>query len=232
MARRRPVAADLADASPSVGGMTFSGFPEEALLFYEGLRADNSKAYWTDHKAAYDACVKAPMEALLADLEPEFGRAKLFRPYRDVRFSKDKTPYKEHAAAVVVDGRSGALYVQLSADGLYVGGGYWHTSRDQSQRLRAAVADERTGAELERLLTALDGWEVLGERYKRLPKPYAIDHPRADLLHHKALAAGYAFEPAEWLHEPACGEQVAQAWRAVVPLRDWLNQHVGPARTD
>lgn len=70
--------------------MTFTGFPEQALVFYEGLRADNSKAYWTDHKGVYDSCVKAPMEALIASLEGGFGRAKFFRPYRDVRFSKDK----------------------------------------------------------------------------------------------------------------------------------------------
>ncbi|MCW2681126.1 MAG: hypothetical protein JWM62_2527 [Frankiales bacterium] len=210
----------------------FEGFPEEALVFYEGLRADNTKAYWTDHKATYDRAVKAPMEALLIQLEPEFGQAKLFRPYRDVRFAKDKTPYKDHAAAVVHSERSGALYVQLSADGLYVGGGYWHTTTDQSQRLRAAVADARTGAQLERILHGLRAWEVLGERYKRLPKPYSAQHPRAVLLHHKALAVGLAFAPAEWLHEAECGQRVAQAWRQAVPLRDWLDQHVGPAQSE
>jgi uncharacterized protein (TIGR02453 family) len=209
--------------------MTFDGFPEQALLFYEGLRADNTKAYWSDHKATYDACVKAPMEALLADLEPEFGAAKFFRPYRDVRFAKDKTPYKDHAAAVVHDGPAGALYVQLSADGLYLGGGYWHTQTDQAQRLRAAVADDLTGGALLRLLGDLAGWQISGDRLKRLPKPYDAAHPRADLLHHKSLTAGRSFEPAEWLHEPECGARVAQAWRTLGPLNAWLAQHVGPS---
>lgn len=206
----------------------FTGFPEQALIFYEGLRADNTKAYWTDHKSTYDGMVKAPMEGLLAQLAPEFGVAKLFRPYRDVRFSKDKTPYKDHAAAVVQGDGLGALYVQLSADGLFVGGGYWHTTTDQGQRLRATVGDDRLGGQLSGLLDGLPGWDLLGERYKRLPKPYALDHPRADLLHHKTLAVGRSFEPAAWLHEPECGERVAAAWRQVVPLRDWLDQHVGP----
>ena len=210
----------------------FNGFPEQALVFYEGLRADNTKAYWTDHKQTYDEAVRAPMESLLASLEPEFGKAKFFRPYRDVRFAKDKTPYKEHAAAVVIDDREGALYVQLSADGLYVGGGYWHTQTDQAQRLRAASADEHTGRQLQEVLDRLIGWEVLGERLKRLPKPYEQDHPRAGLLHHKSLAAGLAFEPAEWLHEPECGAQVAQAWREVTPLKDWLTTNVGPTRRE
>ena len=203
-----------------------TGFPEQALVFYEGLEADNTKAYWTDHKAVYDRAVKAPLEALLAELAPEFGPAKVFRPYRDVRFSKDKTPYKTHAAAVVES--DGSLYLQLGADGLYVGGGYWHTATDQVQRLRTAVDDDLSGRQLVDVLGTLSGWEVIGERLKRLPKPYAPDHPRADLLLHKGLAAGLRFEPAEWLHEPECGARVAQAWRQVQPLNAWLARHVGP----
>jgi uncharacterized protein (TIGR02453 family) len=206
--------------------VSFAGFPEEALEFYEGLRADNTKAYWADHRAAYERIVKAPLQALLAELEPEFGAAKVFRPYRDIRFSKDKTPYKTHAAAVVEAG--GALYVQLSADGLYVGGGYWHTTTDQARRLRAAVADELSGGRLRALLAGLTGWEVLGERLKRVPRPYDATHPRADLLTLNSLAAGRAFEPAEWLHTPAAGARVAAAWREVQPLNAWLTQHVGP----
>jgi uncharacterized protein (DUF2461 family) len=79
--------------------VTFRGFPEEALIFFEGLEADNSKPYWTDHKDSYDEHVRAPVLALLAELEDEFGAGKIFRPYRDVRFSKDKTPYKTNVAA-------------------------------------------------------------------------------------------------------------------------------------
>ena len=206
----------------------FAGFPEQALVFYEGLEADNTKAYWADHKAVYDTAVKAPLEALLAELEPEFGPAKVFRPYRDVRFSKDKTPYKTHAAAVVEG--DGSLYVQLGADGLYVGGGFWHTATDQVQRLRAAVADDVTGPQVQALLDGLTGWEVLGERLQRVPKPYPPDHPRADLLRAKTLAAGLRFEPAEWLHEPECRDRVADAWRQVQPLNAWLARHVGPTR--
>jgi uncharacterized protein (TIGR02453 family) len=208
--------------------MTFSGFPEEALVFYEGLQADNTKAYWSDHKATYDARVKLPMEALLAQLEPEFGPAKLFRPYRDVRFSKDKTPYKEHAGAVVHVG-AGGLYVQLGADGLYVAGGYWRTQTDQAERLRTAIADDLAGRQLQEVLDALTGWTIGGDRLKRLPKPYGADHPRADLLHHKSLTASHAFEPAEWMHEPECATRIADAWRALAPLNAWLAQHVGPS---
>ena len=92
--------------------MTFDGWPEEALEFYEGLTADNSKAYWTAHKAVYEDAVLRPMTELVEELAAEFGEAKIFRPYRDVRFSADKSPYKTHIGAVI-----GTGYVQLSADG-------------------------------------------------------------------------------------------------------------------
>jgi uncharacterized protein (TIGR02453 family) len=212
--------------------MTFDGIPEQALVFYEGLEADNSKAYWTDHKATYDSCVRDPLQALMSALEPEFGPLKLFRPYRDVRFSKDKTPYKTHAAFVSQDAARGLLYLQLGADGLSLGGGYHHASTDQGQRLREAVADDRTGRALERVLEPLtaDGWEIGGERYVRLPKPWPADHPRADLLRAKSLTVFRSLEPQEWLHGPECLDVVAGSWRAVGPLNDWLASHVGPPR--
>ncbi len=116
--------------------MAFRGWPAEALHFYEGLEADNSKAYWQDNKDTYDTCCRAPMDELLAELAPEFGAAKLFRPYRDVRFSADKTPYKTSIAASL----AGGGYVHLSADGLVVGSGMYHLAADQLERYRAAVA--------------------------------------------------------------------------------------------
>src|SRR2546423_911256 len=84
--------------------MEFTGFPPEALDFYEGLEVHNDRAYWTEHRDTYQRRVKEPMEALLAGLEPEFGAGRLFRPYRDTRFSADKTPYKTHQGAVVSRG--------------------------------------------------------------------------------------------------------------------------------
>ncbi len=80
--------------------MAFSGWAEEALDFYEGLEADNTKTYWTRQKAVYEDKVLRPMMELLDELGPEFGESKIFRPYRDVRFSKDKTPYKTHMGVI------------------------------------------------------------------------------------------------------------------------------------
>ena len=210
--------------------MTFTGFPDRALVFYEGLEADNSKAYWNDHRSSYDECVKAPMESLLSGLEAEFGPTKFFRPYRDVRFSKDKTPYKTAAAAVTETG----LYLQLSADGLLLGGGYHHTTTDQARRLRAAVADDLTGSALTPVLAGLErgGWQVEGDRLVRLPKEYDADHPRADLLRSRSLFASRSFSAEPWLHTAACAQRITRHWRDLGPLNGWLHQHVGPTRPD
>src|ERR1700733_6246871 len=106
--------------------MSFRGWPEEAIEFFEGLEADNSKAYWTQNKETYERCVRAPMVELVDELSGRFGEAKIFRPYRDIRFSKDKSPYKTNVAAAV--GSSG--YVTLSADGLGVGAGLYMMAPD------------------------------------------------------------------------------------------------------
>ena len=127
--------------------MSFTGIPTAALDFYEDLENDNSKAFWTAHKHVYDEAVKAPLEALAEALAKEFGSPKLFRPYRDVRFSKDKTPYKTHQG--VWFGESGR-YLHIGAAGLFVAGGYWDTSPAQVDRLRRAVADDVAGPALSR----------------------------------------------------------------------------------
>jgi uncharacterized protein (TIGR02453 family) len=206
--------------------VTFTGFGDGAVEFYDGLIADNSKAYWTDQRAVYEADVRAPMLALLADLEPEFGPGKVFRPYRDVRFSHDKTPYKTHCGAT-----AGPFYVQVGSDGLMVAGGYYRMAPDQVARYRTAVDDARRGTDLEGRLAALtaEGLEVAGETLKTAPRGFDRDHPRIDLLRHKGLYAWRGWEPDDVLHEPAAQERVARTWRTLRPLVEWLADHVGPS---
>jgi uncharacterized protein (TIGR02453 family) len=211
--------------------MTFSGFPDEGLVFYEGLEADNSRTYWTAHRGEYDAHVRAPMTALLEQLAPEFGTAKVFRPYRDVRFSSDKTPYKTHQGAVVTpEGRgAGAWYVQISADGLLVSGGCWRLESDQVARYRRAVADDVQGprlqAEVDRL--SADGWAIEGDRLVRVPAGYSADDDRIDLLKHKALHATRHWTPEDWLQTPAALDRVRSSWRELVALNTWFADNVG-----
>jgi uncharacterized protein (TIGR02453 family) len=211
--------------------MRFEGFPDEGLVFYEGLEADNSKTYWTRHKGDYDAHVRKPLLSLLDELAPEFGPAKVFRPYRDVRFSNDKTPYKTHQGAVVTpEGRgAGSWYVQISADGLYVAGGAWRLESDQVERYRRAVADDVQGgrlqAEVDRLTAA--GFGIGGDTLTRVPSGHPADGPRVELLKHKSLHASRHWEPAEWLHERRALDEVRAAWREMQTLNAWLADNVG-----
>jgi uncharacterized protein (TIGR02453 family) len=210
--------------------MSFGGFPDEGLVFYEGLEADNSKTYWTRHKADYEAFVRAPLLSLLEELAPEFGPAKVFRPYRDVRFSHDKTPYKTHQGAVIhPEGRTSALYLQISADGLQASGGCWRLESDQVARYRRAVADEVNGPRLQReteRLTAAD-WSIEGDRLVRVPSGFDADAPRMDLMKRKSLFASRSWEPADWLHTAEALDVVREAWRDLSALNVWLDDNVG-----
>jgi len=202
----------------------FTGFPVAALDFYDDLEMDNTKSFWTAHKAVYESAVKAPMAALVSALEPEFGTAKVFRPYRDVRFAKDKTPYKTHQGAFVPAGPSTGWYVQVGAAGVRVGVGFYEASPARLSALRDAIADDRRGKELQAILEALqgDGWELGGEKLRTSPRGYPSDHPRIELLRHKSLTVGrsYGFEPV--IHTAELRELVRADWRAGRPLVEWV----------
>jgi uncharacterized protein (TIGR02453 family) len=210
--------------------MSFHGWPEDALDFYEGLEADNSKAYWAANKATYEASVLGPMNELIDELGPEFGEGKIFRPYRDVRFSKDKSPYKTVIGAVVGDG-----YIQLSANGLAVGNGMYSMAPDQLERYRQAVAADETGAELEAVISAVEqhkiavhGHEVL----KTAPRGYPADHPRIELLRYKGVVAWQEWPVESWLTTPDAKQHVVGFLVATRPLAAWLAAHVGDSTAE
>ncbi|MEZ5096505.1 MAG: DUF2461 domain-containing protein [Nocardioides sp.] len=209
--------------------MDFSGFPVAALDFYDDLEVDNTKSFWEAHKQVYADSVKAPMQALCGTLAAEFGEAKIFRPYRDVRFSKDKTPYKTHQGAYVPVAPATGWYVQLSARGVMTGAGFYEADSARLGRFRDAIADDRTGPELGKLLAKLTraGFEVGGDRLKTSPRGYAADHPRIELLRHRSLTVSHSvgFEPV--VHTPELADLVRRDWRATRPLLDWVVSHVG-----
>jgi uncharacterized protein (TIGR02453 family) len=212
--------------------MTFRGWPKEALDFYVGLEADNSKSYWQAHKAIYDECVRAPFLELSEEIEREFGPLRVFRPNRDIRFSKDKSPYKTAAAAATESEGGAAYYVQISSSGLYVGSGYYHLATDQLERYRIAVADARTGPKLATAVAALrkQRYSVDSrESLIRAPRGYPPDHPRVELLRHKGMHAGNEFGAPGWLHTKGSLGRIVKTWRDAVPMNRWFDRHVGPS---
>jgi uncharacterized protein (TIGR02453 family) len=207
--------------------MAFKGWPVEALEFFEGLEAENSKAYWQRHKDVYDAQVRAPMEALLVELAPKWGEGKIFRPYRDVRFSADKTPYKTNIAAMVGQG-----YISLTSSGLGVGAGMWEMAPDQIERYREAVDDGKAGAKLAAIVAEAKkaGQEAMGHGVlKTAPRGYPKDHPRVELLRYKGLVEWRDWPAGAWLGTAKAKDKVVTFFENSRPLTAWLNANVGPS---
>jgi uncharacterized protein (TIGR02453 family) len=207
--------------------MTFAGWKAEALEFFDRLEEENTKAFWERNKTTYDTLVRAPMDELVLELQREWGKGHVFRPYRDVRFSKDKSPYKTNIAAVIGDG-----YVSLDAKGLGAGVGMWQMAPDQLDRFRKAIDDNRTGVRLERIVADIrsEGVEAEGHGVlKTAPKGYAKDHPRIELLQYKGLIAWKQWPAGSWLGTKRAKERVVDLFRIGKPLNAWLTKNVGPS---
>jgi len=210
----------------------FRGFPPQTVEFYERLAADNTRAFWQAHRAEYDGYVRAPMETLAAELSDEFGPMHLFRPHRDIRFSKDKTPYKVHQGGVT-EGEGGEVYYcHVSADELLAASGYYMMAPDQLERFRTAVADDHSGPLLDEAVatTARAGLSISGtNELKTAPRGYPKDHPRIRFLRMKGLTASRSWPPRRWWNSREVVARIAGTWREARPVNDWLGRYVGPS---
>jgi uncharacterized protein (TIGR02453 family) len=215
----------------ATGTSTFTGFPAEAFAFYEGLRADNSRTYWMANRHTYEECVRGPLLALLAGLEPRYGEAHVFRPHRDVRFSGDKSPYKTHQGAFCQTHPGSGYYVHIDADGLFVAGGFHSHTREQTARYRRAVDDDVSGARLVEIMARLarHGFAADGDRVKTRPRGCPPDHPRLDLMRHESLAASRSHPAGPDIEGRAALDVVRADWKRLEPLVEWVTTHVGPA---
>ena len=217
----------------------FVGFPKAGISFMTGLKRNNNRTWFEKHKADYEANVKLPMQSLIASLQPHFEsfgpefdvnpKRSLFRIYRDIRFSKDKTPYKTHAAAhFVIKGKPKGTeglgyYVHIEPGEIFVGGGIYMPASDQIKKIRRAIASQ--DAEFLRIVKdrafvkrfgAIDG-----EKLQRVPQGFAPDHPMAEWLRLKQYFVGV-----EW-KENACYtsaflKNVAAVFEAASPLVAFL----------
>jgi len=206
--------------------MSFAGIPSAAFDFYDDLEGDNTKAFWDAHKMTYENAVKAPMTALTAALEGEFGPAKVFRPHRDVRFAKDKAPYKTHQGVFVPAGPATGWYAEVAASGFRVGVGFYDASTARLTAIRQAI-DSPAGVGLDRIVSRLQrgGWERGGDVLKTAPRAFDASHPRIDLLRHRTmiLAKSYQFDPV--IHTSALLDKVRKDWRAGAPFVEWVQRH-------
>jgi uncharacterized protein (TIGR02453 family) len=203
----------------------FDGWKGDFRGFFLGLRANNTKAYFEAHRRQYEDEVKAPLVALLADLEAEFGQPhRISRPNRDIRFSADKSPYKLN---IYADCERGG-YVALDAEGLVAAGGRYMVDDGQLRRMREAAAGDRSGKQLVEIVGTLreKGYEVEGQDLKRVPPPYPQDHPRGDLLRHKRIFYWKRWPAGPWIATAKAMDRVAQTWRDGAALEAWCRKHV------
>jgi uncharacterized protein (TIGR02453 family) len=219
----------------------FEGFADRDGRFFHALARNQRREWFALHRAEYEQGWLAPMKALLTEvrerLEPLFRHEaladpKVFRIHRDVRFSKDKAPYKTHIGGyVAVDGAgqgpaaAAALYVHVGAQELFVAAGQYMMDPEQLGRFRAAVVDERRGREvaaLVRTLTRAGFAPGAHATLQRVPRGFAPDHPRADLLRHKGLIVSFPAPPRQLLVSRRLVDWLVTHAKRTVPLVEWL----------
>lgn len=202
---------DLAQAATEAGN--FAGFPPGALSFLRDLAANNDRAWFEPRKADYAALVLAPMRALVADMVAELARRRIplsadplkavFRVHRDVRFSKDKSPYKTHCGAVLSptgarDGAGGVLYLHLDPTGSFAAAGFYQPSPPMLEALRRAIVDEPDAfAAVLRPMQDLGADLRHEDALKRLPRGFesASGTPAADWVRQKHFVYQRALSP-------------------------------------
>jgi uncharacterized protein (TIGR02453 family) len=212
--------------------MAFRGWPEAAFDFYRELEGNNNRPWWQAHRDTYDSAVRAPFDELSAAVEAEFGPLRTFRPNRDVRFSKDKSPYKTAAAAMTETDGGSSYYIQISSEGVFVGAGMYHLAGDQLERFRTALLHDRRGPQIARIADDLSsaGYDLAAaETLKTAPRGWDKEHPRIELARRKGLVMARQFPRAKWQSTAKALDRIVAVWRDARPMNDWLDRHVGPS---
>lgn len=206
------------------------GIPAEAFDFYDLLAVENSREFWTEHKSDYEQNVRGPLRELATALEPDFGPAHLYRPYRDMRFSRDKTPIKDHQGCLLEGPNGLGWYLQISRDGLMAAGGWYQSTGDQVKRYRASLA-EQGGAELRAALKVATkgGFVIDGDQLKTRPRGVDEDDPNLDLYRYRTLHATRTWVPAAWMGTKRVERTLRTSLEKLRPMIEVLSAMVGPA---
>jgi uncharacterized protein (TIGR02453 family) len=224
----------------------FTGFTEECLTFLKDLSLNNDPGWFQEHRADYDKFVLEPSRAFVADMgerlkairpeinaDPRINRS-LFRINRDIRFSKDKTPYKTHMALWFWEGSGKRMecsgyYLHVEPKHIMLGAGIYVFPKKLLDSYRKRVMDEQHGPELVRILADQErrGSHVGGIQYKRIPNGYPADHPRAELLKYNGLYAGVAVPVPEEFTSDALLDFCFKWYTGMTPLHEWLLELTG-----
>jgi uncharacterized protein (TIGR02453 family) len=221
--------------------MAFQGFADANAKFFRALSENQSREWFQAHKAEFEEGYHGPMKELLAEVAAgvdasyrhcDLDAPKVFRIFRDVRFSKDKSPYKTHVGGFIPTRRTGkatevpmALYVHVGQPKSFAAAGHYMMSSEQLLKYRKAVADDKRGRELVKLLAALEkkGFSIASyETYQRVPKGHDAEHPRAEHLKRKGLTVGFPPLPRGVLASKKLVPWLVGHAKATAPLVEWL----------
>lgn len=218
--------------------MRFEGFPKGGVDFFRVLSVKQDREWFREHKADFQALWETPMRAFLAEVKaalastfPQSVKAetKVFRIYRDTRFSKDKSPFKTSISGIVPLYPGGMMervgfYFEFGPTP-FVAAGRWMMEPPVLKRFRKLVADDKTGAPFAKAVAQAEkqGFTVSSQQQlTRVPKPWAKDHPREALLRHKGFAFSFAAPTVEQLESPKLVGQVVKQLKLVAPVMKWV----------
>ncbi len=229
----------------------FGGFSAKAMTFLRGLAKNNRKEWFEEHRAEYEQLLKQPLAQLIEEVDVRLGtivpeiigspKKSSFRIHRDVRFSKDKSPYKTHVACwffhrdaghgVGGDAAHGGagFYYHMAPTGSFCGGGIWMPPRPALQKIRQSLADDHEGFEelvlstaFKRRFGALDEEAMLS----RMPRGFDPEHPAGRWLRYQSFTAGRELTPTE-LQSEKLPDTLAKQFAAMAPFIRWLNGALG-----
>jgi len=221
----------------------FEGFPKKGITFLRQLKKNNRRDWFEKHKDEYETFVKLPMQSFIASLQSPFKKfaqefevnpkKSLFRIHRDVRFSKDKSPYKTHIAAHFVlrgkpKGTEGSgYYLHIEPGEVFLGAGIYMPQGEQMKKIRKAIANhskEFLGVVNNPRLKRLYG-KLEGDKLQRIPQGYVPDHPMAEWLRYKQFFVGASWS-VQRCHSPKLVQDVVKAFETAAPLVRFLNKAV------
>lgn len=220
----------------------FAGFPQDAFGFLAGLKANNNREWFAKNKQRYETGLQLPAEAfataLCSELEELTGaahRSKIFRIHRDVRFSKDKTPYNAHLHIGFMPEREASAvgwYFGMYPKTATLGAGVFALEKEGLSRFRQRL-DSEDGDALRAICETLSraGFRLSEPELKRTPPPFPADHQNAEHLRRKSLAAWRDFDNPDWLAGPNAVSACIETFRTLKPLNDWLHGLEPASRT-
>ncbi|HKE15666.1 MAG TPA: TIGR02453 family protein [Kofleriaceae bacterium] len=237
-------AAKAAVRTGTATATAFGGFDRKAMQFWHELAAEMNREWFLENKERYETQWLRPMTALLAGasarLAPAYrgvklGAPRVMRINRDIRFSKDKSPYKTWIGGGVSLGERKpnegvtALYVHFGVDAEFSGAGQYVFVGDTLTRWRRKLDDKVKGPEIAKIVAGLRKAKYQVTAYDelvRVPRPYAADHPRADLLRMKGLVIGFPAIPRGLIHRPELVGWLVGHAKAAAPLATWLYRNL------